>query len=122
MFTIGNRFHEATEEMEVVILKWDYDGKVIAEKYLSYSDRDAVQDAWLSDDYLYLSGYSYNETDSPYDYQESDCFIIKISIDFISDKIPGYSIFLMVGVSFIGICVLSGKLLKIPVMNTRQNY
>ncbi len=116
LFTIGKRFHEKTEEMDIVVLKWDFEGKVITEKYLSYSDRDWVQDAWLSDDYLYLNGYSYNETEYPNEYQGSDCFIIKISVDFESDKIPGYSVFTILGILVIGVCILLVKITK------RQKY
>lgn len=58
-------------------------------------------------------GYSYNETEYPEEYQGSDCFIIKIPVDFVSDKIPGYSIIAILGILVVGVCILRVHIIHI---------
>ena len=107
IYTVGYRINDRTKDREIVILKWDFDGDIIAEKLLQPEayDNYVVQDAWILDEYLYIIGYCY------FDYigienWDPDIFILKLPKNFTSDKIPGFSVYLLSGTIVLGIGVL----------------
>ncbi|MHA1112701.1 MAG: hypothetical protein ACTSRE_16545 [Promethearchaeota archaeon] len=117
VYTIGERISDKTSNKEIVIRRWDHEGNVIAEKFLSFSERDWVLDVWASNDSLFLTGTSYNwEDEYPYNIEHTEAYILKFPKDFDSDSkfIPGYSTFVILAVLGSGIFVIIRKIHFFP--------
>jgi hypothetical protein len=112
IFTVGDRYKEDHNgENEISVLRWIFEGELEAETYFSITEKTQVNDIWASEDYIFVAGYCYMNM-SDLGLGDTDAFIAKIPKNFALEKIPGYSIIMILGIMSIGVSLIVLKTQK----------